>query len=135
MQKGGVTTHSRKRHEPTDEKRKLVKALAAYGIPHPQIGKLVGCNDDTLEKHYREELDIGLAEANAKVAQSLFKKATGDGPQSVTAAIFWLKVRARWKDTSTVELSGPDGKPIAIQDGERRALLAKLKAALDRKAD
>ena len=33
-----------------------------------------------------------------QVAESLFRKATGDGSQAVTAAIFWLKTRARWKE-------------------------------------
>jgi hypothetical protein len=33
---------------------------------------------------------MGGAKANTKVAESLFRKATGDGPQSVAAAIFWL---------------------------------------------
>ena len=26
----------------------------------------------------------------------------GDGPQAVTACIFWLKTRARWSDPNTV---------------------------------
>jgi hypothetical protein len=47
---------------------------------------------------YRPELDRAETEANAKVAESLFRKATGEGSQAVTAAIFWLKTRARWKE-------------------------------------
>ena len=47
----------------------------------------------TLRKHYRDELDTGQIKATAMVAESLFRKATTDGPQSVTAAIFWLKTR------------------------------------------
>ena len=35
-----------------------------------------------------------------------YKKATGDGPQSVTAAIFWLKTRAGWKETFIQETAG-----------------------------
>ena len=88
-------------HQPTEATRKQVKALAAYGIPQEEIGKVVGVSKPTLERHYREELDRGELEANAKVAESLFKKATGDGSQAVTAAIFWLKTRARWKEPAT----------------------------------
>ena len=58
----------------------------------------IGISKPTLERHYRDELDRGEIKANTKVAESLFRKATGEGPQSVTAAIFWLKTRARWKD-------------------------------------
>src|SRR5919107_4365711 len=85
-------------HQPTEATRKQVKALAAYGVPQDEIGKVIGISKPTLERHYREELDRGEVEANAKVAESLFRKATGDGAQAVTAAIFWLKTRARWKE-------------------------------------
>ena len=34
----------------------------------------------TLRKHYRDELDTGQVKASAKVAESLFRKAVGDGP-------------------------------------------------------
>ncbi|MFN9969396.1 MAG: hypothetical protein ACK58T_05800, partial [Phycisphaerae bacterium] len=40
------------------------------------------------------------------VAQSLFRKATGDTNQSVQAAIFWLKARAGWRDKSPDEIVG-----------------------------
>jgi hypothetical protein len=63
--------------------------LAAYGIPQDEIARVVGITKPTLEKHYRTELDRAETEANAKVAESLFRKATGDGAQAVTAAIFW----------------------------------------------
>ena len=35
----------------------------------------------TRRKHYRDELDTGQVKASAKVAESLFRKAVGDGPQ------------------------------------------------------
>ena len=40
----------------------------------------------TRRKHYRDELDTGQVKASAKVADSLFRKAVGDGPQSVFCA-------------------------------------------------
>ncbi len=88
-------------HEPTEASRKQVKALSAYGIPQEEIGKVIGVSKPTLEKHYRDELDRAQSEVNAKVAESLFRKATGEGAQSVTAAIFWLKTRAQWKEPAT----------------------------------
>ncbi len=88
-------------HQPTEATRKQVKALSAYGIPQEEIGKVIGVSKPTLEKHYRDELDRAQSEVNAKVAESLFRKATGDGAQAVTAAIFWLKTRAQWKEPAT----------------------------------
>jgi hypothetical protein len=99
---------------PTDENRRQVETLAGFGIPQPDIGRTIGVNDDTLRKYYRDELDSGTTKANAAVAQSLYRKALGDGTSAVTAAIFWLKTRAQWRETNTLELSGKGGGPIAI---------------------
>lgn len=89
-------------------------------MPHDEICKQIinsqtkaPITKKTLYDKFREELDAGLAKANALVAQSLFRKATGNGPQNVTAAIFWLKTKARWKESQQVEISGPDGGPVA----------------------
>ena len=46
------------------------------------------------------------------MAENLYRKATGEGREAVTAAIFWLKARARWKEVSVNEHSGIDGAPI-----------------------
>jgi hypothetical protein len=55
---------------------------------------------------YVDELEGGQIRANVRVAENLFRKATGDGREAVTAAIFWLKARARWKETSVTEHAG-----------------------------
>ncbi len=44
------------------------------------------------------------SKANVRAAENLYRKATGDGREAVTAAIFWLKTRAGWKETSVHEL-------------------------------
>ena len=74
--------------------------MAGYGVPEADIARVLGIDPKTLRKHYRDELDTGHIVANAKVAESLFRKATGDHRQSVTAAIFGLKTRAGWKEAS-----------------------------------
>ena len=93
-------------HQPTDEFRKIVEAMVAYGIPLEDISNVLGIDRKTLSKHYSAEIDTAAAQANAKVAESLFRKATSDGTQSVTAAIFWLKTKAGWKETDRIEHSG-----------------------------
>ena len=72
--------------------------MAGYGVPELAIARVIAIDPKTLRKHYREELDTGQIKATAKVAESLFRKATGDGSQSVTAAIFWLKTRGGWRE-------------------------------------
>jgi hypothetical protein len=76
--------------------RRQVEAMAAYGIPEPDISRVVGIDPKTLRKHYRDELDLGTAKANAQVAGLLFNSAKNG---NVSAQIFWLKTRARWRET------------------------------------
>jgi hypothetical protein len=86
--------------------------MAAYGVPEMDIARVLGIDPKTLRKHYREELDTGSIKANSRIAESLYKKAVGEGPQSVTACIFWLKTRAHWKETTVNEVNVTTG-PLA----------------------
>jgi hypothetical protein len=86
---------SRRPHEPDAGQRRQVEAMAAYGIPEADIARVVGVDPKTLRKHYRDELDLGAVKANAQVAGFLFNSARNG---NVTAQIFWLKTRARWKE-------------------------------------
>jgi hypothetical protein len=88
----------RRAHRPDERGRRQVEALAAYGVPERDIGRVVGIDPKTLRKHYRDELDLGATKATAKVAEFLFRKATTEGPQCVTAAIFWMKTRGGWRE-------------------------------------
>jgi len=81
--------------EPTAEQRRLARAMAGLGLPQEQIALLLEIDPKTLRKHFRDDLDRGMAEANVKIAQSLFNMATTGG--SVAAAIFWMKARAGWR--------------------------------------
>ena len=83
--------------------------MAAYGVPESVVARVLAIDPKTLRKHYRDELDTGQIKATAKVAESLFRKATGDGSQSVTAAIFWLKTRGGWRET-------PQDHQVAVTD-------------------
>ena len=98
-------------HKPTADTKRLVETSSGLGLPHEQIGALVGIDDKTLRKHYRQELDVGKAKASAKVAQTLFNKAlSGD----TTAMIWWSKAQMRWAEVQKHEMSGPNGSPIQM---------------------
>jgi len=117
----------RPRHLPDPVQRRQVEALAGYGVPEPEIAGMIGIDAKTLRKHYRQELDHGHTKANAKVAENLFRKACGDGREAVTAAIFWLKTRARWKEISVHEHGGIPDQPITTI---RRVIISPLKPAV-----
>ena len=109
---------------PTAEQRRTVESMTAYGIPQVDIGRVVGIDDETFRKHFREEIDTGVARANTRVAAFLFETATGqrgEGSAAVTAAIFWMKTRGRWKEITGIEYAGKDGGPIAMSLAEREA--------------
>lgn len=86
----------RRAHKPDPASRRQVETLAAYGIPETDISRVVAIDPKTLRKHYRDELDMGETKANAQVAGFLFNSARSG---NVTAQIFWLKTRARWRET------------------------------------
>jgi hypothetical protein len=86
----------RPRHKPDPAQRRQVEAMAAYGIPGHDIARVVGVDPKTLRKHYRDELDLGETKANAQIAGFLFNAAKSG---NVTTQIFWLKTRARWRET------------------------------------
>src|SRR4051812_49584431 len=88
----------RRAHRPDPALRRQVEALAAYGIPEADISGVVGIDPKTLRKYYREELDLGETKANAQVAGFLFNSAKNG---NVTAQIFWLKTRAKWREAPT----------------------------------
>ncbi len=103
----------RKPFVPTDEQRRLVLAMAGYGVPHDDIALVVRCSPPTLRKWFRHELDVATIEANARVAQTLYQQATKPG--NIAATIFWLKARAGWREKQAVEVSGPGGTaPVTV---------------------
>ena len=85
-------------YKPNDEHRRQVEQLTGFGMPIRAMGKVLKISENTIRKHYADELETGRDKANANVAKSLYRKATGDGAASVTAAIFWLKAQAGWKE-------------------------------------
>ena len=113
-----------------------VRVMVACGVPQPAICQAV-INDTTgkpvdaktLRKVFREELNDGKQTANGLVAQSLFKKATGTGPQSVTAAIFWMKAQAGWRDNPepadlAADVPAPTKVVFEVRDGRKEAASA-----------
>lgn len=91
------------------EVRDRVEALAAYGTPHTEIARVLRLELEVLRTDYEEQLAIGRTKANSRVAEALYRTAIAGGREGVTAAIFWLKARAGWKETSVHELAAAEG--------------------------
>ena len=70
---------------------------STIGTTQETIAKIIGIDLKTLRKHYRAELDLATAQANAAIGGALFNKAKGG---DTTAMIFWMKTRARWSENA-----------------------------------
>lgn len=107
----------RKPHVPSSQTRKVVKMMAAIGVPKEDMAAHLSILVTTLDEHYAEEIRLGSVSANTAVAGNLFKMATGspDIKTTVIAAIWWSKARMGWKETTRSENTGPNGGPIQHQ--------------------
>ena len=116
MPRGGRREGSgRKPHEFSDADRQKIEALSGYGMPSADIAIIMRVDHDTLIKHARKEIDEGRIKANAKIASTLFDRATKQG--DTTAAIWWTKARMKWSEKHEHEHSGPGGGAIQIITG------------------
>ena len=86
--------------------REKVRHLAGLGVRQDDIARIVKCSPKTLRKRCRDDIDCGVAEANALVSGSLFAAAKGG---NVVAQIFWLKTRAQWRERAVLDDRAADG--------------------------
>jgi len=102
--------------------REKVSHLAGVGVPQDDIANIIGCAPKTLRKHFRAELDRGVAEANAVIAGCLFTAAKGG---NIAAMIFWMKTRALWreqppaKDRDADANAGSSSEVLVLPDNNR----------------
>jgi hypothetical protein len=120
--------------------------LANLGATDREVAEFFGVNEATLNRWKHEHdglcasLKVGKEQSDARVEQSLYRKALGYSfdaikiavnangevtqvpfvehcPPDTTAAIFWLKNRkpAEWRDVKAQELSGPGGAAIVTE--------------------
>lgn len=110
----------------TEENARMVVHLSGLGIPHEQICAILDISKPSLYKYYQEELLKGKATAIAKVAENLFKIATGDPKDRNTlgGAIFFLKTQARWTEKQVLEIQ--DGTE---QDDKFKELITDIQRA------
>lgn len=107
---------ARQSHEPTDETRAQVQALASFGTPQEDIAEFIGISKPTLAKYYKEELKISSIKANAEVGKFLFNMASGRAQKQGAsfaecsrAAMFWAKTRMGWRETNNLDHTSSDG--------------------------
>lgn len=121
---------------PSTEQRTIVERAAAIGLTHAQICHLIDnpqsgapISEVTLRKHFERELAGGASKALFNVANNLYSMAVGKGREAVTAAIFYLKTKGKWREGTDVIHGGT----VTHDHQHSGADLAKLSGAdLDR---
>lgn len=97
---------SRRPHQPTRATRDTVQMHTLVGTAQGDVARVLGIDEKTLRKHYRDELDLSKARANAIIGGALFNKARGG---DTTAMIFWMKTQAKWAERHELDHSSTDG--------------------------
>lgn len=99
----------RPEHIPSDKDRLTVKVMVAGGIEQIHIAGVIGISRPTLRKHYKRELAIGATEINGLVVAEHIKRIRAGDFKAIQ---WWEQARMGWSETTKVETTGPDGRPI-----------------------
>ncbi len=100
------------KHEVTEENKRIIKALVAYGVPYAEVATQLQISVDTLSRHYKLELETAKAEAVAKMGEGVYRRGI-DG--SIQDAHFYLKTQGYkygWSERTQIEHTGKDGGAI-----------------------
>jgi hypothetical protein len=128
------TRDGRPPYQPSAKDREYVERLVATGHTQAQAATIMKISVNTLRKYFPDELDVAAIKANEAVGSIAFLRATG-GPArdwtkaSDTQIIWWLKCRAGWRE-SPIEITTPDGRPLQIEGGSARELIASRIASI-----
>lgn len=104
-----------------------IKTFAGMGVKLSDMALMIGISVDTIREYYQNDFETGSARANFNVAQSLYKKALGNGAGAVEAAKFWLRNRGGWRDVGVFDNDGTPGGAVEPAGGARSELRDLLK--------
>ena len=104
-------------HKPTPETRRAVQGMVAAGLWQYEICQIMGLSENTLVKHYQQELDNGWATTMAVASKTVVDQMAHQTDRAFDAAKFFLTKRGRglWSEKNQVELTGTNGGPVQTQ--------------------
>ena len=121
---------ARKAFVVNEKMREQVRHLTGIGLRQEHIAKIIDCAPKTLRKRFRDDLNRGAAAAIATVANNLYAAAKGG---NVTAQIFYLKTRARWREGAAPADPVPDNDAesnsravVVLPDSQRDPELTRI---------
>lgn len=123
-------------HYPTAKTRQGVMYGAGLGLSQEAIANIMGISIDTLRAHYEEELMAAIHVMTNDISANLYNIARDPTHKgTVQAGIYLLSKLGgdMYREKKTVELSGPDGRPLEI-DQKTRTIDPSLLSAEQRDA-
>ena len=103
-------THAPKRRpgapsfEPTEYQRGLVYGWAVSGKTNSDIADRLSICENTLAKHFGEELRQARTELEPEAVGVIIKALRAGGKEALTAAFFLLKTKYGWRETHRQEV-------------------------------
>ena len=111
---GTIKRRCAKKFVPTEDQRETVVGLKSIGATSERIASILKISVDTLDKHFKQELESGLQTVLGQIASNLFRQAL-DG--DTTAAIFILKTRAKWSEKIEIDRLDQPGTLVIHTSG------------------
>lgn len=103
---------------PTMSQAREVSVMSCLGIEPKDIALVLNIEEKLLKLYYAKELKVSSNIANAMVARQALNMAMSGRFPDMTK--FWLKSRAKWRDTSSMEISGPEGGPLEFSSAKEK---------------
>lgn len=103
---------------PTPAQAREVSVMACLGLEPKDIALVLNIELKLLKKFYTRELTVSNQLPNVMVAKVALEMAMNGRNPDMTK--FWLKTRAKWKETAHVELTGKDGGPMETVSAKDR---------------
>ncbi len=103
---------------PTMSQAREVAVMSCLGMEAKDIALVLNIEEKLLKMYYTKELKVSANIANAMVARQALNMAMSGRFPDMTK--FWLKSRAKWKETSSMEISGPDGGPMEFSSAREK---------------
>jgi hypothetical protein len=100
-----------------------ISDLAEKQCSKVEISARLGISVDTLDRHYAEIYTKGRQTGKAKLREKIYDVALAG---NTVMLIFLAKAMLGLKETSAMELSGPDQGPLQVDDASRAKLAGLL---------
>lgn len=95
-----------------------VAVMSALGLEPSEVSLILNVEEKLLKTYYSRELNVSQKISNAMVARKALEMAMSGRFPEMTK--FWLKARAKWKETSGIELTGRDGGPVEVTSAREK---------------